>query len=192
MLDVVNTPEGKIEKIYVDDGVIDAVINVLNNVEGLSESYLKFQKGKEKGGNEYFILRHKMAGKDIAKISFSGQPYLQAGYVKNGKLLTIPTILNMYIALFALGSLCRYHPEIWSPFVLNDSTGEKLLVERFLYYARRIIPNIVLDTIYGKKVSYVTEKYVAKDTIKLVSEHEVQELVKKEVFNQSNRNNTLR
>ena len=46
--------------------------------------------------------------------------------------------------LFIMGSLCRYHPEIWGPFVLNDETGERLLFEKFIYYSRRIIiPNIV-------------------------------------------------
>jgi hypothetical protein len=192
MLDIFNTPNGKIEKIYFDSKDYSDILDVASNVEGIDKSYLRFQNGKDRDGTEYLILRHKMAGKDISKVSFSGQPYLQAGHIKNGKLITIPTILNMYIALFVMGSLCRYHPEIWSPFVLNDMTGEKLLIEKFLYYARRMIPNIVLNAIYNKRITYVTEKYTPKETIKLVGEHEVQELVKKEVYIQSHKNSILR
>lgn len=192
MLDVFNTPNGRIEKIYYNNTNSSDLFKVANNVEEINKSYLKFQNGKDRDGTEYYILRHKMTGKDISKISFSGQPYLQAGYKKNGKLITIPTILNMYISLFIMGSLCRYHPEIWSPFVLNDITGEKLLIEKFLYYARRMIPNIVLNTIQYKRITYVTEKYAPKETIKLVGEHEVKELVKKEVYTQSHKNGLLR
>lgn len=191
MLDIFNTPDGKIEKIYFDSRDYSDILDIVKNVEGIDKSYLRFQNGKDKNGTEYFILRHKMAGKDISKVSFSGQPYLQAGHRKNGKLITIPAILNIYISLFTMGSLCRYHPEIWSPFILNDTTGEKLLIERFLYYSCRIIPNIVLNTIYNKRITYVTEKYVAKETVKLVGEHEVQELIKKEVYSQLNRNSVL-
>jgi hypothetical protein len=191
MLDLFNTPDGKVEKIYYDSTIVNDLINVINNVEGIDKAYLRLQKGKDRDGTEYFILRHKMNGKEIYKVSFSGQPYLQAGHRKNGRLITIPTILNMYISLFITGSLCRYHPEIWSPFVLNDMTGEKLLIEKLLYYARRIIPNIVLNTIYDKQITYVTEKYEPKETIKLVGEHDVQELVKKEIYIQSQKNRIL-
>ena len=192
MLDVINTPEGKIEKIYYDDEIYADILRVMDNVEGFKQTYLTPQTGVDRDGNKCLILRRKMSGKDITNTSFSGQPYLRAGHMKNGKLITLPTILNMYIALFAMGSLCRYHPEIWSPFVQNDKTGERLLVEKFLYYSRRMIPNLFLDTIYGKRITYVTEKYTPKDTVKLVSEHEVHELIKKEVYNQSNKNNILR
>ena len=50
-----------------------------------------------------------------------------------------------YVALFTLASLCRYYPERWSPFVMKDTTGEKVLIEKFLYFARRLIPNYVLN-----------------------------------------------
>lgn len=87
----------------------------------------------------------------------------------------------MYITLFALASLCRYHPEKWSPFVLKDTTGERLLIEKFLFFARRIIPNIVLNKIVDNDVQYTSKKYEPTETIKLVGEHQVQEMVKKEL-----------
>ena len=75
---------------------------------------------------------------------------------------------------------------------MNDTTGERLLIERLLYHAKRMIPNMVLDFIYGYKNIYVTEKYSITDTVKLVSEHEVQELIQKEVYKQSHNNSTRR
>ncbi len=192
MLDVFNTPDGRIDKIYYNSTNYDNILDTTHNVEGFSKSYLKINKGADRNGVEYFILRRKMMGKDISMTSFSGQPYLQSGHIKNGKLITIPTILNMYISLYILGTLCRYYPEIWSPFVLNDMTGEKMLIEKLLYFARRMIPNIVLNRIHNKRITYVTDKYTPKETIKLVGEHEVQELVKKEVYAQSYKKGIVR
>lgn len=87
----------------------------------------------------------------------------------------------MYIILFALASLCRYYPETWSPFVLKDTTGEKLLVEKFMYFARRLIPNFVLNALLDNTVQYSSGRYGATDTIKLVGEHQVQEMVERNV-----------
>mgnify|MGYP007042478432 CR=1 FL=1 len=81
-----------------------------------------------------------------------------------------------------MGSLCRYHPEIWGPFVLNDETGERLLFEKFIYYSRRIIPNIVLNIINNDDITYVTQRYSTNETIKHVNEHDVKELVRNEIY----------
>lgn len=185
MLDVFNTPTGKIEKIYYNSENENDILEKLGCVVGINKSYLRPQSGKEHNGREYYILRHKMAGEDISKISFSGQPYLQASIKKNGQEIEIPSLFNIYISLFIMGSLCRYQPQVWSPFVLNDETGERLVFEKVIYYARRMLPNMILNEIYKKKMTYVTEKYNVNETIKHVSEHEVQEIVKKEVFKQS-------
>ena len=178
LLDVVKTPEGMVEKICTEE---ESVLDFIKHIEGFSDSYLSPQIGRDRQGNEYLVLRHKMNRKDICQISYSGQPYLQVAHKRNGKLITITKDLNMYIALFALGSLCRYHPEMWNPFVTQDSTGEKLLIEKLLYYSRRILPNIVLNRIMNQQISFVSDKYVPEDRIHLVGEHEVREIVSNEV-----------
>ena len=182
MLDVFNTPDGKAEKIYFSEENKEALLELLQNVEGIKKSYLRFSFSKDYQSNaEYIVLRHKMNGEDISEQSFSGQPYLRAGHIKKGKLVTIPTILNMYISLFTLASLCRYFPEKWSPFVLKDTTGEKLLIEKFLYYSRRLIPNFVLNRLLDCSIQYSSSRYSETDTVKLVGEHQVQEMVSKQV-----------
>ena len=182
MLDIFNTPDGKAEKIYYSESNRDDLVALLNKVEDFDKSYLRITTAKEfETGREYFVLRHKLTGADISEQAYSGQPYLRAGHIKNSRLITIPTILNMYISLFALASLCRYYPERWSPFVLKDSTGEKLLIEKFMYYARRLIPNYALNKLSESTVQYSSSRYTATDTIKLVGEHQVQEMVDRKV-----------
>lgn len=182
MLDIFNTPDGRAEKIYFSGANKNDLIAVLNNVEKFDKTYLRVTTAKEfETGKEYFVLRHKLTGEDISEQSYSGQPYLRAGHIKNSHLITIPTILNMYISLFVLASLCRYFPERWSPFVLKDTTGEKLLVEKFMYYSRRLIPNYALNRLLESTVQYSSSRYTATDTIKLVGEHQVQEIVERKV-----------
>ena len=185
MLDAFNTPDGKVEKLYFTEENRESSLALLQGVEGFDKSYLRLTVAKEhETGKEYFVLRHKLTGQDISEQSYSGQPYLRAGHNKNSQIITVPTILNMYVTLFALASLCRYHPERWSPFVLKDMTGEKLLIEKFLYFARRLIPNYVLNKILNDQLQYSATKYKAIDTIKLVGEHQVQEMVERNVRKQ--------
>lgn len=183
MIDAFQTPTGQIERLYCSKDEISTISSILDRVEGFQKSYLNPQIGHEHSTNtDFIILRHKMNGINIKKISFSGQPFLQAGIAKQGNIITIPTLFNMYISLFIMSSLCRYHPEIWGPFVLNDETGERLLFEKLMYFSRRMIPNMVLNKLYGKKITYVTQKYTEKETIKHVGEHEVKELIKQELY----------
>lgn len=185
MLDVFNTPDGKAEKVYYSKDNKDRLISLLDNINEFNKSYLRVNTAMDhETGQEYFVLRHKLTGKDISEKSYSGQPYLRAGHNKKCKLITVPTVLNMYISLFVLASLCRYFPEYWSPFVLKDTTGEKLLIEKFLFFSRRIIPNIVLNKIVEDLVQYSSSKYSETNTIKLVGEHQVQEMVERKVRDQ--------
>lgn len=188
MLDVFNTPDGKAEKIYFTEESKDVFTSLFTEIEDFDKSYLGITAVSECGTHrKYFVLRHKLTGKDISDVSYSGQPYLRAGHMKNGKLITIPTMLNMYIALFALASLCRYHPERWSPFVQKDTTGEKLLIEKFLFFSRRMLPNYILNHILGDKIQHTPSRYSEKTTIKLVGEHQVQEMIERKVQEQFNR-----
>lgn len=184
LLDVFETENGMVEKIYVNSENREETGLLLNYVEGYTDSYLSPQNGVNMNGDTYLILRHKLNHREIAKISISGQPYLIAATEKNGKKITLPTELILYASLFIMGSLCRYHPEIWSPFVLKDTTGEKLLIEKSLTISQRVLPNLILDRIYGQKNIYSSEKYRSTKTYKFVGEHEVKELIRKEVSQQ--------
>ncbi len=182
MLDVINTPDGRVERAYFFEGHGEDVKRQLYNVKDFEKSYLKIESGRDiHSEKKYFILRQKINGKGITETSFSGQPYLKAAHKKNGNLITLPTIIDMYIILFALAKLCRYHPGRWSRFVLNDETGERLLIEKFLYYSKRIIPNIVLNILSGGEIQYVSNRYQPIETTKFVGEHQIKEIVEKEI-----------
>jgi hypothetical protein len=177
----IKTESGIIEKVILDKYDVDTFSTLFSQVSEVEKSYLKPSLGNDINGDQFIILRHKINAKTIAEISYSQQPYLQVAHKKNGSFVTLPELFYMYIILFALGSLCRYNPEKWNPFVRNDLTGEKLLVEKFLYFARRIIPNMILNTLYDCQMNFVNEKYRIIETIKVVSEHEVKEIIKKEL-----------
>ena len=183
MLDVVKTADGVVEKIQISDEGTTAY-NPAVDIENFSNVYLNPSLGATQDGTKHLVLRRKINGKIIERISYSGQPYLCIAHKINGKLITIPEELNMYISLFVFGNLCRYYPDKWYPFVTQDSTGEKLLVEKLLYYSRRILPNIVLDRIVGEHISFVSDKYVPDDRVRLVGDHEVKEIVQGEVAKQ--------
>lgn len=177
-LNIVNTSNGVVERINLES---ESILSKLNDIEGFSKSYLKPQISSSINNERYIVLHRKMNGKDIRQIAYSGQPYLQVGHTKNGRLLTVPSVINMYVSLFVLGSMCRYHPEKWNPFVTQDSTGEKLLLEKFLYFSRRILPNIVLNNILEKRVLLSSDKYMPEERVNLVGQHEVKEIVAKEL-----------
>lgn len=181
LMDVVNTPEGIVEKIYLPE---KNGLEIINRIEGFKTSYLYPQEVHDHNSNRYIVLRHKMNSKRIHQISYSGQPYLLVAHEKERKLITVTKEINLYVSLFALGSLCRYHPEIWNPFVMQDTTGEKLLVEKLMYYSRRLFPNIILNRIMDKQIAFVSEKYAPDERIHFVGEHEVREMVSNEVYTQ--------
>ncbi|MCR5756176.1 MAG: YaaC family protein [Acetatifactor sp.] len=183
MLDVIKSQSGYVERIYYTNDNYSSILEAIRRVENFNSSYLKPSSGHDHATDQDFIiLRPKLNSVNIKKKSFFGQPYLQAGIIKNGHTISIPPLFNMYISLFIMGSLCRYHPEIWGPFALTDETGERLLVEKLMYYARRMLPNIILNKLYSKDMTYVTQRYIEKETIKFVNEHEVKELISQELY----------
>jgi hypothetical protein len=174
-LDEFHTPDGKLERVYFTDDNVEELQNLLFAVEGFQRSYLKPQMAEESrngvSARKFYVLRHKINGKDICDTAYSGQPYLTASHYKNGHMVKIPKLINMYVSLFILASLCRYHPEIWNSFVQKDSTGERLLMEKLLFYCRRMIPNIVLNRIISDDVQYLSDKYQPTDTVKFIGEY---------------------
>lgn len=180
-LEVVKTENGIIEKVELTKFNAEVFRDMFSKVKESDKSYLNPIATSFMDRTNYLILRHKINGKSVAEISYSGQPYLQVGHLKHGNLIVLPTLFYMYIILFAFSSLCRYNPEKWNPFVRNDCTGERLLVDKLLYFARRMIPNMILDVIYNCRMCFLDEKYHINNTVKVVSEHEVKDLIKKEV-----------
>ena len=85
------------------------------------------------------------------------------------------------MTLYSLGFLSRYNPEIWNPFTRNDITGEKLFIEKFLYHARRLLPNLILNRLYNEKLYFVTEQMGFIDLTSSTSKEEITEITRQEI-----------
>ncbi len=86
----------------------------------------------------------------------------------------------MYLmGLFALGTLSRYHADFWSPFVRNDTTGERWLVEEFVALAARHMPNLVLNMLVGDDLVFAATREGVRDESSQLTEADVRELINK-------------
>lgn len=74
-------------------------------------------------------LYRKINGPDIGVYSIFGQKHLQIAHQKQSKLLSPSQLILMFMGLYTLGFVSRYNPDIWNPFVRNDITGERLVIE---------------------------------------------------------------
>jgi hypothetical protein len=97
--------------------------------------------------------------------------------IKNGRAICPPEEISIAMALYALGFVSRYRPELWNPFVRKDQSGERLLIERFLSVAKRKLPNLLLDRLSGTRTVFtnvqdggidLTEDTDREDTIALI------------------------
>ncbi len=129
-----------LDRILPDDiSRFTSVEDVTSRIENYSICYLPAQGNH---GSPYIILNRKSAGDQIGTYSITGRKHLQLSHVKGNQYLTPSQIITMYMSLFALGFISRYHPEIWNPFVRNDQSGERHIVERLLQICDRYLPNL--------------------------------------------------
>lgn len=105
--------------------------------------------------SKFVKLYYKPHALDIGIYSIFGQKYLPIAYIKSGRPIWPTQLLLMYMALYALGYVSRYHPERWNPFIRTDETGERLVIEKFLSISQRYFPNLVLNEIKRARVQFV-------------------------------------
>jgi len=126
--------------------------DALANIENLLHSYLIPEIT-----NQYVILRRKINSSEIGVYSLFNRKHLQIAHSKKGKKLTPSQIIIMFMGMFSLGFLSRYHPDFWNPFVRSDETGELLLVEKFIAVCQRYFPNLVLNEIQESRIQFVNK-----------------------------------
>lgn len=177
-LHVVKEKGRSLEKIDLKDMPAKDISALLLRVEGFKENYLEPQSPQN---GTTIILRQKINGKEIGVYSLSGIKYLPVAHFKNSRKITLDLITTIFMASFSLGYLCRYRPEIWTPFLRSDTTGERLLVERFIKLSHRLLPNLVLDFILEEKVRFVQEPQGVTDLSSVYTKEELSELVREEI-----------
>ena len=160
------------------DGKIEELIS---KIPQFKNNYLNPQVNYTKE----IIMRKKMNGKNLTQISYTGEYFISVGHNKNNKKIILPYFMYIFSVLYAFGDLCRYHPKIWNPFVLRDNTGERNLIEKFCYIARRTIPNIMLNLIHEQEIIYSSDIYKDVDAKVYLSKEEVERLIVKELNKRS-------
>ncbi len=150
-IEVVKTGERHIDKIALTSiSRLSTFDEVVKRTKGFPQNYLIPQQiGK------YIILNRKMDFNEISIQALSGHRYFQLGSIKHGRLYTLKLIIIIFMILYCLSFINRYSPEKWNPFVRTDTTGEKLLIEKFLNYTKRIFPNLVINFLYNLNYRFV-------------------------------------
>jgi hypothetical protein len=146
----------------------------LDRVPGVASYYLPAQWTQN-----YLVLRRKLRpGAPISISSLSGRQYLPISRPEDRG--HAPPVVIMYLmGLFALATLSRYHADLWSPFVRNDTTGERWLVEKFVALAARHMPNLVLDLLVGEELVFTAAREGVRDESSQLTEADVRELMDK-------------
>lgn len=147
-------------------------------VSDFDQAYLEPQCGERM---KRIVLYPRLGSSDIGIYSIVGQKHLEIGHMKQGRLVSPGQLLMMYMGLFALGHISRYRPELWTPFVRTDETGERLLVERFLAVCERYIPNLVLDVMHDRRYQFVYETAGIFEQTVSVTESDVRSILQEEL-----------
>jgi hypothetical protein len=148
-------------------------------IPGFNDMYLVPQVVQN---SEYIVLRRQIySSNSIFVSSIYGQKFLPVSHMKNGKLLFPSLILLMFMGLYILGMISRYHPAYWSIFVMSDNSGEKLLVERFISICRRHLPNLLLNTLREKEIIFAFERKTDLDLTSTFSKEELDQIVMEKI-----------
>ena len=123
-------------------------------------------------GGTHWVLRRKPNGRDLAIQSVGGQRFLQ---ICLGRPEPLSLVSAYLVGLYALGFLSRYRTHLWTPFVRADSTGEQLVVRRFLNLTRRQLPNLMLERLLGEQIQLVASGSFERDT--RLTEEGIRELI---------------
>lgn len=152
-VEIVKRDRGSLERIAIEElGRFKAPDDALVNVENLRQSYLVPELT-----DQYVILRRRIESREIGTYSLFNHKHLQIAHSKKGQKLTPSQVTMMFMGMFSLGFLSRYHPEFWNPFVRSDQTGELLLVEKFIAVCQRYFPNLVLNEIQKSRIQFVNK-----------------------------------
>ncbi|BBM16639.1 hypothetical protein G15_0252 [Enterococcus avium] len=147
----------------------------LENIPDFKSNYHVYEVTQKKEA----IFRTKLNGDDLYDQSYLNQYYFPIAHNKRGKLISYDSFIFEFIALYSLATICRYHPNVWTPFVRTDNSGEINFIEKFLISIRRYFPNYVLDKIQNTKHFYSNEFYSPRDKKRNLSESDIEKRIEK-------------
>ncbi|MGL5657331.1 MAG: YaaC family protein [Fusobacteriaceae bacterium] len=166
----------EVEKIKIED--IANQDNFFKQIKNYKEVYLSPEKINK---DNSIILKKKMYKKTLAEQTVFGNYYFSLSHFKKSSYINPILEIRLYMILYGLSVVSRYNPEIWNPFLKNDITGEKLLIEKLLNFSSRIIPNLLLNKLYDSKFIYVQNYQGIVDLSQNLSKEDIKELIKDEL-----------
>ena len=177
---------GTFRRIVFANKTKEQVNDIFDSIPNYNQNYIKPQLD-ENDGFIVAIINKKYLADDIEIESIYGQPFFQRGHTRQNKSLVLPQWIYYYSILYGLSFLCRYKPDVWSPFVRLDQSGEKLLIEKFLDCTRRIIPNHFLSILLEKNIIFENKRFQPRSIVKTLNEHEIKEIIKREIVRNGNK-----
>lgn len=123
---------------------------VLLSVPGFQDAYLVPTRSEV---SQIDIYR-KMHSEEIGFYTIYGRKFLEIPHQKGQLEISPGQLILLFMGLFALGHISRYYPQFWNAFVRGDTTGERLVVERFLSISERYVPNLLLNHILSSRVEF--------------------------------------
>lgn len=180
-----------VEKLKVDDSLIERIstdelkrfrnneTEIFSLIKDFDSNYLVPQRPN----NNFYILRRKIKSSEIGFYNGYGQKFFQLGLKKNNKIIQLPQLIILLIGLYVLASLARYYPKIWHPFIKNDSTGERQIIDKFLNISRRYIPNLLLNKLHNKILIFIKTLEEETTIKKSTEKEELKSLIVNEIRN---------
>lgn len=178
LLESVADENGHFERISVDEiNRFSHGIDVLRSVTDFDKCYLR-----QNSSGDYWVLKPKPLGQEIGKYAISGQKYLQISHqLKENRTVVFHPILYYLMGMFILGMVCRYRPDLWLPFVRSNQGLERHFIGRFVRTARRIVPNLALNVLFGKRVCLSNIPEGTMNLSKPVSRDDIREMIRNEI-----------
>lgn len=166
--------EDRIKNYYIK--LLKDSIESLRNSKYIKNNYLPIQYSEN---SEYTFLRRKITYSEEYVYCVNHKKYINIPFEQKNDELKIDSKISMLIILYELSVLCRYNPSIWNKFIKLDSSGEKLLIQSFINWCIRLIPNYILNIIENADIVFSTRE---QGTInKKDDENELNDVIKKEV-----------
>jgi hypothetical protein len=176
-----------IEEVYTGQYYFDRVpidfLSKFDNQENLFNRIANYNKAylQPEIQSQYVILYRKLNYKNISIYSLMAEKFLVVTQNKQGSAIYLSVEISILMLLFCFGFLCRYKANLWTPFIRSDSSGKRLLIDTFLDYVHRVIPNLALNYITNEKCIFMNQIVSSTDSSKDHSKKEIQELVRIEV-----------
>lgn len=133
----------------------------LATVKDFNKFYLPLPSFTINGAKDFQLYRRMHVG-ETGVYTIYGTKFLELPHVKNGSNIYLSQFVILFMTLYALGTISRYRPQKWNLFVQSDTTGERLVVERFLSIAERYIPNLALNYLMGSDIEFYHPGIVTK------------------------------